>query len=79
MVIVGVVFTDMASLGIVCVVQLCRSRLRKGRDWIMWSLLYFSNTVQSSKSGQPALVFQKEFVPILNLFSLLYQDKEVSA
>ena len=56
--------------------QLCRSRLRKGCDWLMWALLYFSSTVQS-KASQPALVFQKEFVPILNLFSLLYQDREV--
>ena len=42
----------------------------------MWSLLHFSSTVQS-KSSQTAQVFQKEFVPVINLFSLLYQDKEV--
>lgn len=42
----------------------------------MWALLHFSSTVQS-KASQPVEVFQKEFVPIINLFSLLYQDKEV--
>ncbi len=56
--------------------QLSPSKLRKGRDWLMWSLLHFSSTVQS-KVSQPAQVFQKEFVPIINLFSLLYQDREV--
>jgi len=44
----------------------------------MWSLLYFSSTIQSSKGSQPATVFQKEFIPIQNLFSLLYQDREVN-
>ena len=68
--VVGVAIKDCHAM------QLCRSRLRKGRDWLMWALLYFSSTVQS-KASQPALVFQKEFVPILNLFSLLYQDREV--
>ena len=43
----------------------------------MWSLLHFSSAVQS-KAAQPAQVFQKEFIPIINLFSLLYQDREVS-
>lgn len=27
--------------------QLAHKRVRKGRDWLMWSLLHFSSTVQS--------------------------------
>lgn len=57
-------------------IQLSPPTLRKGRDWLMWALLHFSSTVQS-KASQTGQVFQKEFVPIINLFSLLYQDREV--
>lgn len=55
--------------------QLSPSRLRKGRYWLMWSLLHFACTVQSKATT--AQVFQKEFVPIIGIFNLLFQDKEV--
>ena len=29
--------------------QLSHSKLRKGKDWLMWSLLHFSSTVQSKQ------------------------------
>ena len=54
--------------------QLSHSKLRKGKDWLMWSLLHFSSTVQSKQPGQ---IVENEFVPIINLFSLLYKDRQV--
>lgn len=72
----GPIWLYPSSYVLCCCVQLSPSKLRKGRDWLMWSLLHFSSTVQS-KASQPVQVFQKEFVPIINLFSLLYQDTEV--
>lgn len=52
---------------------------RKGRGWLMWALLHFvTSTVQQKQQGsvQTQGSVQKELVPILNLFALLYADKE---
>ena len=35
--------------------QLSHMKLRKGRDWLMWSLLHFSSTVQS-KADQVTII-----------------------
>ncbi|XP_064390219.1 mediator of RNA polymerase II transcription subunit 23-like [Halichondria panicea] len=53
--------------------KLAHKRVRKGRDWLMWSLLHFSSTVQS-KADQSHTMIQNEFVPIMNLLTLLYND-----
>jgi mediator of RNA polymerase II transcription subunit 23 len=64
--------------------RLSSSRCRKGRSWLMWSLLHFATSTVQSKlpaqqqpsAGSTAVTLQREFVPILNLFSLLYPDRD---
>ena len=43
----------------------------------MWALLHHVTSTVQSKSAQASVLIEKEFIPMINLFTVLYQDKEV--
>ncbi|KAL5478126.1 hypothetical protein EMCRGX_G025007 [Ephydatia muelleri] len=60
--------------------KLYQLHYRKGRGYLMWTILQYTTSTSTNvaaKAPQPSSLWvQKEFLPMMSVFDLLYQDKE---